>query len=109
MNAVLDVPVHAIPAMFGTPLRAKWDDNVESAEWHQIIKDDKTDAVLRVVIKPPMILSKREAFFRRVIATNFPEEGCITIVGVDGSANQPLANGMVRASMKMLNVVARPV
>ena len=84
-----------MPALFGLPeLRLKWDEMCVDAGYVQQFDGDM-DAILRVVMKPPLI-SAREAFLRRVIARNFPEPGCITIAGADGSAGMPLAAGCVR-------------
>merc|ERR1711900_43723 len=57
---------------------------------------------------PPMV-ARREAFLHRIIARDFPEPGCFTVVGMDGSSGREVAGGMVRAYLRMLNVIARPV
>ena len=43
----------------------------------ELYSEDECDALLRMVMNPPMI-SRREVYLRRVIARDFPEPGCRT-------------------------------
>merc|ERR1711964_8769 len=99
----MDIPPHALPAMMGTPLRQKWDDMAETVEYAEA-NEDQTNAVMRIVLMPPMV-ARREAFLHRIIARDFPEPGCFTVVGMDGSSGREVAGGMVRAYLRMLNVI----
>ncbi len=108
MNALVEIPPYAVVALLGLPdLRPKWDDFCQSCEtaWDSGGIDD---IIMRIQIKPP-IVSPREALLRRIIARDFPEPGCLCVVGADGADGVAPTAGCVRASLRLLNAVARPV